>query len=51
MNCILVDDDATSRLIIKQLCLKSEKINVVDEFSSAIDAMKFLNNNKENLLQ
>ncbi len=43
MDCIIIDDDATARLITKQLCLKTEKINVVDEFSSAIDAIKFLN--------
>ncbi|APZ45595.1 DNA-binding response regulator [Polaribacter reichenbachii] len=43
MNCIIIDDDATARLITKQLCLKTEKINVVDEFSSAIDAIKYLN--------
>lgn len=43
MNCIIIDDDATSRLIIRNLCVKSEKINVVEEFSSAIDAIKYLN--------
>ena len=43
MDCIIIDDDATARLITKQLCLKTEQINVVDEFSSAIDAIKFLN--------
>jgi two-component system, LytTR family, response regulator LytT len=43
MNCIIIDDDATARLITKQLCLKSSQINVIDEFSSAIDAIKYLN--------
>lgn len=43
MNCIIIDDDATSRLIIRNLCVKSEKVNVVEEFSSAIDAIKYLN--------
>lgn len=46
MNAIIVDDDATARLIIKELCLNSNKINVLEEFSSAIDAIKFLNNNE-----
>ena len=45
MDCIIIDDDATARLIIKQFCLKSERINVLEEFSSAIDAIKYLNNN------
>jgi len=43
MNCIIIDDDATARLITKQLCLKSEQINVLEEFESAIDAIKYLN--------
>ena len=45
MNCIIIDDDASARLIIKQLCIKSKKINVLEEFSSAIEAIKYLNNN------
>jgi DNA-binding LytR/AlgR family response regulator len=43
MDCIIIDDDATSRLIIRNLCAKSEQINVVNEFSSAIEAVKYLN--------
>jgi DNA-binding LytR/AlgR family response regulator len=50
MNCIIIDDDATSRLIIRNLCVKSEKINVVEEFSSAIDAMKYLNTTSVDLV-
>ncbi|PQJ80075.1 LytR/AlgR family response regulator transcription factor [Polaribacter porphyrae] len=45
MDCIIIDDDATARLITRQLCLNSGKINVIDEFSSAIEAIKFLNSN------
>lgn len=50
MNCIIIDDDATARLIIHQLCKKSERINVLKEFSSAIDAIKYLNNNHVDLV-
>lgn len=50
MDCIIVDDDATARHITKQLCIKSEKINVVGEFPSAIDAIKFLNSNTVDLV-
>ena len=50
MDCIIIDDDATARLITSQLCLKSEQINVVQEFSSAIEAIKFLNNNSVDLV-
>jgi two-component system response regulator LytT len=45
MDCIIIDDDATARLILNQFCLKSEQINVLEEFSSAIEAIKYLNNN------
>lgn len=50
MDCIIVDDDATSRLITNQFCSKNSEINVMDEFSSAIDAIKFLNNNSVDLI-
>ena len=50
MKCIIVDDDETARLILKQYCLKSAKIDVLEEFSSAIDAMKFLNTTEVDLV-
>ncbi len=50
MNCIIIDDDATSRLIINKLCAKSEHINVVNEFSSAIEAIKYLNTTSVDLV-
>lgn len=50
MNCIIIDDDETARLIIKQHCINSEKINVLDEFSSAIEAIKYLNTAKVDLV-
>lgn len=43
MNCIIVDDDATARLIITKLCNKTPELNVLGDFSSAIEAIKFLN--------
>jgi DNA-binding LytR/AlgR family response regulator len=45
MDCIIVDDDSAARLIIRQLCKTTSKLVVVDEFSSAIDAIKYLNEN------
>lgn len=50
MVCIIIDDDATARLIIKQHCLNSNKISILEEFSSAIDAIKYLNNNSVDLV-
>ncbi|MFK8061427.1 MAG: LytR/AlgR family response regulator transcription factor [Polaribacter sp.] len=50
MNCIIIDDDATARLIIKQLCSTSDKVSVKEDFSSAIDAIKYLNSNEVDLI-
>lgn len=45
MKCIIIDDDKSARLIIGQLCKTTSKLVVADEFSSAIDAIKYLNEN------
>jgi DNA-binding LytR/AlgR family response regulator len=50
MDCIIIDDDATARLIIHQLCKRSDQLNVIEEFSSAIDAIKYLNSNDVDLV-
>lgn len=50
MDCIIIDDDATARLIIKNFCSKAENLDVVEEFSSAIDAIKYLNSNTIDLV-
>lgn len=46
MNCIIVDDDSTARIIVSELCSQHPKLNVVDEFPNAIEAIKFLNSNE-----
>ena len=43
MNCIIIDDESTARLIINQLCSNIDNVKVVNEFSNAIEAIKFLN--------
>lgn len=45
MNCIIIDDEATARLIVEELCLQFTDITVTATFSNAIDAIKFLNQN------
>ncbi|NVK51392.1 MAG: response regulator transcription factor [Flavobacteriaceae bacterium] len=50
MRCIIIDDDATSRLVLKQLCSKVKKLNLIAEFSNAIDGIKYLNTNKVDLI-
>lgn len=43
MNCIIVDDESTARTIIKKLCTHIEGLLVLEEFSDALGAIKFLN--------
>jgi len=50
MNCIIVDDEQLARTIIRTLCSKNTSINILDEFSSAIEAIKFLNENEVDLI-
>ncbi len=45
MKCLIIDDDATARMIVNKLCSNIDDIEIVEEFSSAIDAIKFLNSN------
>ncbi|WP_299108637.1 LytTR family DNA-binding domain-containing protein [uncultured Tenacibaculum sp.] len=42
-KCLIIDDDQTARLIIKKLCGEFNELEVIEEFSNAIDAIKFLN--------
>lgn len=50
MNCIIVDDEKMARVITKTLCKEIDYLNVVDEFSNAMDAIKFLNSNEIDLI-
>lgn len=50
MTCIFVDDEAAARMILEQLCTSVESLDVIDQFSNAIDAIKFLNKNKVDLI-
>lgn len=50
MNCIIIDDEATARAIIMQLCSNVEALNVLEEFPNAIQAIKYLNQNEVDLI-
>lgn len=50
MNCIIIDDEAAARAILEQLCHLSEELDLIEEFSNAIDAIKFLNKNSVDLI-
>ncbi|AJR04085.1 LytR/AlgR family response regulator transcription factor [Siansivirga zeaxanthinifaciens] len=46
MNCIIIDDEATARTILNQLCLGIENVNVIAEFENVVSAIKFLKDEK-----
>jgi len=50
MKCIILDDEATARAIVSHLCEQIEDIEIVGDFSMAIEAMKFLNKNEVDLI-
>ncbi|MDO5981075.1 LytR/AlgR family response regulator transcription factor [Flavivirga spongiicola] len=50
MNCIIIDDEATARAIISQLCTNIPSLNILEEFPNAIEAIKYLNQNNVDLI-
>ncbi len=50
MNCIIIDDEALARAIINQKISKHSKIKVLGEFSNGIEAIKYLNQNKVDVI-
>lgn len=50
MNCIIIDDEATARMIISQLCSNVPSLNVLEEFPNAMQAIKYLNQNEIDLI-
>ena len=50
MNCIIIDDEETARMIIQQLCTQTEDLKVIEDFPNAIQAIKFLNQNDVDLI-
>lgn len=50
MNCIIVDDEQMARVIIRTLCAEIKSLKVVGEFSNAMQAIKFLNENEIDLI-
>jgi DNA-binding LytR/AlgR family response regulator len=50
MNCIIIDDETTARLIIDQLCSQIDNLTIAAEFPNAIQAIKYLNQNEVDLI-
>ncbi|RYG06094.1 MAG: response regulator transcription factor [Chitinophagaceae bacterium] len=50
MDCLIVDDNKIARMAMKQLSGQVPELNVLGDFSGAIDAYNFLKENKVDLL-
>jgi DNA-binding LytR/AlgR family response regulator len=50
MKCIIVDDEKMARVIITTLCSEFKNLEILNEFSNAIQALKFLNENEVDLI-
>ena len=50
MNCIIIDDEVTARVILHQQCSEIKNLTVVSEFQNAVDAIKYLNRNEVDLV-
>lgn len=50
MKCIIIDDEATARMITHQLCKQVDDLEVVAQFEDAIQAIKYLNSHSVDLI-
>lgn len=50
MTSIIVDDQETARTILQQLISNIDGLDVIEEFSNAMEAIKFLNKNEIDLI-
>lgn len=50
MTCIIVDDEATARMVVEQYCNSREDLDIVATFDNAIEALKFLNQDTVDLV-
>jgi two-component system response regulator LytT len=50
MNCIIIDDEEMARAIITQIIARSPELKLVEEFSNAMQAIKFLNHTEVDLI-
>lgn len=50
MNCIIIDDEELARAVIAQMISTEEKLNLVNDFDTALNAIKFLNQNEVDLI-
>jgi len=50
MNCIIIDDEEMARAIIAQMISMHKELTLVEEFTNAMQAIKYLNQNDVDLI-
>ena len=45
MNCIIIDDEKVSRFLIEKFVTKTQSLNLINSYSSAIDAINAIESN------
>ncbi|WKL49610.1 LytTR family DNA-binding domain-containing protein [Flavobacterium pectinovorum] len=50
MNCIIIDDEEMARAIIEKMIESTPQLNLLEEFSNALHAIKYLNQNEVDLI-
>ncbi|WP_026933734.1 LytR/AlgR family response regulator transcription factor [Christiangramia echinicola] len=50
MKCLIIDDEATARMIINQLIQKNPNLELEQEFPNAMQAIKYLNQESADLI-
>jgi len=50
LKCIIIDDEDMARAIIENYCSKLEHLLVIGQFTNALEAIQFINNNDVHLI-
>jgi len=50
MDCIIIDDEATARIVTEHLCSQIPDLSIKQEFSNGIEAIKYLNQHSVDLI-
>lgn len=50
MNCIIIDDEKMAGLFIEKLISKNDNLNLINSFSSSVEAIKFLSRESVDLI-
>lgn len=50
LKCVIIDDDALMRRVLKELVARREDLSLIAEFDNALDSIEFLKKNQADLL-